>query len=166
MSQPSPYFIRRTAPLEDIDPHDNRIHFFDEDEGRIDFNQYWRTMRKHLALILAICIGFTTLKAIRVLLETPLYTASATMLIKPGTPQIFGNQVQTDNSNGDQYDYYETFNKTQYEILKSRSLAIGAIKYNGLEKRLTSRKQSAPGWFSSTRAALGHLIHEIGRAHV
>jgi hypothetical protein len=129
MTQPSPYFIRRTAPLEDMDPNDNRIHFFEEDEGRIDFHQYWRTIRKHLPLIVAICVGVTLIRTIRVLIETPLYTASATMLIKPGTPQIFGNQVQQDNSNTDQYDYYETFNKTQYEILKSRSLAISAIKY-------------------------------------
>ena len=158
MTQPSPYFIRRTAPLEDMDPNDNRIHFIDEDEGRIDFHQYWRTIRKHLALIVAICVGVTLIRTIRLLMETPLYTSSATMLIKPGTPQIFGNQVQPDNNNTDQYDYYETFNKTQYEILKSRSLAISAIKYNSLEKQLIGRPTVKPGWYDSIKQGVAHLI--------
>ena len=159
MTQPSPYFIRRTAPLDEVDQNDNRIHFFDDDEGRIDFTQYGRTIRKHLALIIAICVGITTLKTISVLIETPLYTSSATILIKPGTPQVFGNQVQGDNANADQYDYYENFNKTQYEILKSRSLAVSAIKYNGLEKRLTSRPHVKIGWYGSAKHAIGRWIH-------
>src|SRR5216683_1855636 len=162
MTQPSPYFIRRTAPLEEVDQNDNRIHFFDEDEWRIDFTQYWRTVRKHLTLIIALCVGVTTLKTISVLIETPLYTASATILIKPGTPQVFGNQVQGDNANGEQFDYYENFNKTQYEILKSRSLAVSAIKYNGLEKRLTtSRAPVKVGWYGLAKAAIGQWIHGV-----
>ncbi len=38
---------------------------------------------------------------------------------------------------GDQSDEYDTYNKTQYEILKSRSLAVSAIRDDGLEKVLT-----------------------------
>ncbi len=160
MTQPSPYFIRRTAPLEEGDSADSRVNYFDEDEGRIDFNQYWRTVRKHLSMIVAIFLGVTLLTAIRVLMETPLYTAEATILIKPGTPQIFGSQVQSDASgNGEQYDYYDNFNKTQYEILKSRSLAVSAIRGDGLEKILTSGgSKSKAGWLSSARMAVAHFI--------
>ena len=156
MTQPSPYFIRRTTPLED-DPADNRVASFEDDEGRIDFNQYWRIVSKHLSMIIAIFAGVTLLTVIRVLMETPLYTSEATILIKPGTPQIFGNQVMNggdSSEGGDQGDYYENYNKTQYEILKSRSLAVSAIKDDGLEKVLTpAAGKSAPGWFSSAPAA-------------
>ncbi len=89
MTQPSPYFIRRTSLPEDSDPADNRVNFFDDDEGRIDFNQYWRTIRKHLSMIVAIFVAVTLLTLIKLLMETPMYTAAATILIKPGTPQIF-----------------------------------------------------------------------------
>ena len=145
MTQPSPYFIRRTTPLEDADS-DNRVTSFEEEEGRIDFHQYWRTVSKHLSMIVAIFAGVTLLTIIRVLMETPLYTAQSTILIKPGTPQIFGTQVLGgDNSeSGDQSDFYENYNKTQYEILKSRSLAVSAIKGDGLEKTLTSGGESRP----------------------
>jgi succinoglycan biosynthesis transport protein ExoP len=162
MTQPSPYFIRRTPPLEDADA-DNRVASFDDDEGRIDFNQYWRIVRKHLSMIIAIFAGVTLLTAIRMLMETPLYTAEATILIKPGTPQVFGNQMQADSSEGaEQGDYYDNYNKTQYEILKSRSLAVSAIRNYGLEKTLTSGGQkSDPGWFSSARMAVSHFIKGI-----
>jgi polysaccharide biosynthesis transport protein len=162
--QPSPYFIRRTTSLEDVDPADSRIgSSFDDEDGRIDFNQYWRTVHKHLSMIVAIFVGVTLLTVIRVLMETPLYTAQATILIKPGTPQIFGSQVQGQSSDSeDQSDYYETYNKTQYEILKSRSLAASAIKDDGLEKVLAvGGNQSSPGWLSSARMAVGHFIKGI-----
>ena len=73
--QPSPYFIRRTTALEDADPMDNRVASFDDEEGRIDFNQYWRIVSKHLSMIVAIFVGVTLLTVIRVLMETPMYTA-------------------------------------------------------------------------------------------
>jgi succinoglycan biosynthesis transport protein ExoP len=162
MTQPSPYFIRRTTPLED--DADNRVSSFEEEEGRIDFNQYWRTLVKHLSMIIAIFTGVTLLTVIRVLMETPLYTAQSTILIKPGTPQIFGTQVLGgDNSEGgDQSDYYENYNKTQYEILKSRSLAVSAIKDDGLEKILTAGGgKSSPGLIGSARIAVVHFIMGI-----
>jgi polysaccharide biosynthesis transport protein len=156
MTQPSPYFIRRTSQPEDSDPADNRVNFFDDDEGRIDFNQYWRTIRKHLSMIVAIFVAVTLLTLIKLLMETPMYTAAATILIKPGTPQIFGNQVSNNNEDTDgQSDDYETYNKTQYEILKSRSLAVSAISDGGLEKVLTPNAgKPRVGWFGSVK----HLI--------
>jgi succinoglycan biosynthesis transport protein ExoP len=165
MTQPSPYFIRRTTPLEDADPADNRVTSFEDEEGRIDFNQYSRIVHKHLSMIVAIFVGVTLLTVIRVLMETPLYTAQATILIKPGTPQIFGTQVLSggdSSEGGDQSDYYENYNKTQYEILKSRSLAVSAIKDDGLEKVLTAGgDKSGPGWITSARMAVGHFIKGI-----
>jgi polysaccharide biosynthesis transport protein len=163
MTQPSPYFIRRTTPLED-EAVDSRVTSFEDDEGRIDFNQYWRTIHKHVSMIIAVFVGVTLLTMIRVLMETPLYTAQATILIKPGSPQIFGTQVMGgDNSeSGDQSDYYDNYNKTQYEILKSRSLAVSAIKDDGLEKILTAGgDKSGPGWISSARMAVSHFVKGI-----
>jgi succinoglycan biosynthesis transport protein ExoP len=159
MTQPSPYFIRRTTPLEDAEAADSRVAFFEDEEGRIDFNQYWRTIRKHLSMIVAIFAAVTLLTLIRVLMETPMYTAEATILIKPGTPQIFGSQVPGgDNSENDQSEYYDNYNKTQYEILKSRSLAVSAIKEDGLEKVLGTDGKSHAGWLSSARVAVAHFV--------
>ena len=48
-------------------------------------------------MIVAIFVAVTLLTLIKLLMETPMYTAEATILIKPGTPQIFGNQVSNNN---------------------------------------------------------------------
>src|ERR1700735_2691548 len=153
MTQPSPYFIRRTTAPEESDPADSRVNFFDDDEGRIDFNQYWRTIRKHLSMIVAIFVGVTALTLIKLLMETPMYTAEATILIKPGTPQIFGNQVSNNNEDSEgPSDDFDTYNKTQYEILKSRSLAENAIRNEGLEKVLSPNAgKPGLGWFGSIK---------------
>src|SRR5271156_3301056 len=160
MTQPSPYFIRRTTLPEASDPADNRVNFFDDDEGRIDFNQYWRTIRKHLSMIVAIFVGVTLLTLIKLLMETPMYTAEATILIKPGTPQIFGNQVSANNEDsGEQTDDFDTYNKTQYEILKSRSLAESAIRNEGLEKVLAPNAgRPRAGWFGSVKHFIKGLL--------
>ncbi len=154
MTQPSPYFIRRTTAPEESDPADSRVNFFDDDEGRIDFNQYWRTIRKHLSMIVAIFVAVTLLTLIKLLMETPMYTAEATILIKPGTPQIFGNQVSNNNEDSEgQSDDFDTYNKTQYEILKSRSLAESAIRMKG-SKRSCRRTQASRASDGSARSSI------------
>src|SRR5580658_8541278 len=128
MTQPSPFFIRPTPPP----PTDNsalqsRALFFEQDEGRLDVIQYWHTIRKHLRLIIAIFVAVTLLTTLRVYMVTPLYTAAATLLLKPGTPTMLGDRGPQDQDSGDSGDFYENFDKTQYEILRSRSLAASVI---------------------------------------
>ena len=159
--QPSPYFIRRTTSLEEPQEPDFRNNFLEEDESRIDFHQYWRIVHKHIGLILAIVAGVTVLTTIHELMQTSMYTAEATILIKPGTPQVLGTQLQNDSQTSDAYDYYENFNTTQYEILKSRSLAENAIKSGGLEKVLIkddSHKSAA----APSRSILAWLRDSLG----
>ncbi|HUA36464.1 MAG TPA: polysaccharide biosynthesis tyrosine autokinase [Candidatus Binataceae bacterium] len=162
---PSPYFIRRTTSLEEARDIDPRHSFFEEeDEGRIDFHQYWRIVHKHVGLIAAIVAGVTLLTLIHELMQTPMYTAEATILIKRTAPQILGSQVQNgDNSASEGYEYDEYFNTTQYEILKSRSLAESAIKNNGLEKvLLNDDAQGKPSGAQSSRSIVQWLRDSLG----
>jgi polysaccharide biosynthesis transport protein len=164
-NQPSPYFIRRTTPLEELREGEYQHNFLEEDEGRIDFQQYWRIIRKHLGLIAAVVATAVVLTTLHELMQTPMYTAEATILIKPGTPQILGSQSQTgDSPSVDQYEYYENFNATQFEILKSRSLAEEAIKSGGLEKDLLPDEFAAPSAAgeSWTKSALDWLRKSLG----
>ena len=67
-------------------------------------------------------------------MQTPMYTADATILLKPGTPQIMGGKDASQDSDA-MYDsdLYENFQKTQYEILRSRTLAAYVIRAENLE---------------------------------
>ncbi len=137
MTQPSPYFIRRTHPI-DAEVMDTsfggKLH--DEDERSIDLLNYWITVRKHRWMILSITAAILVIVAIRVSMLTPLYTADATILLRPGNPQLLeghgGAQGGGASSASSDWDSVEDFLKTQCEILKSRTLAANVVTAEGL----------------------------------
>src|SRR5271156_3678550 len=90
MSQPSPYFIRRAQPIEAevVDHSFGGKLPHDEEERAIDFLNYWITIKKHRWMILSIAAAVLTIVAIRVSMLTPFFTADATILLKPGNPQL------------------------------------------------------------------------------
>src|SRR5260370_15150952 len=89
MTQPSPYFIRRSQPIEaEVMDSSFRGKIHDEDERSIDLLNYWITVKKHRWMIVSIALAVLTIVAIRVSMMTPLYTAAATSLLKPGNPQL------------------------------------------------------------------------------
>lgn len=129
-----------------------KIH--DEDERSIDLLNYWITVKKHRWMILSIALAVLTIVAIRVSMMTPLYTADATILLKPGNPQLLeGHNGQPENAatSGSDWDSVEDFLKTQCEILKSRTLAANVITAEGLATDpvfLGKKRKPDKGWFS------------------
>src|SRR3984893_9294141 len=135
MTQPSPYFIRRSQPIEaEVIDSSFRGKIHDDDERSIDLLNYWITVKKHLWMILSIALAVLTIVAIRVSMMTPLYTADATILLKPGNPQLLeGHNGQPENAatSSSDWDSVEDFLKTQCEILKSRTLAATVARDEG-----------------------------------
>jgi len=157
MTQPSPYFIRRSQPIEaEVMDSSFRGKIHDEDERSIDLLNYWITVKKHRWMIVSITLAVLVVVAIRVSMMTPLYTADATILLKPGNPQLLGShagQPEAQSSTND-WDSVEDFLKTQCEILKSRTLAANVITAEGLasDPVFLGKKKAKPdkgqGWFS------------------
>jgi polysaccharide biosynthesis transport protein len=136
VTQPSPYFIQRNGPPRDENPEpiSRNFSFLEEEEGAINLEQYWHAIRKRLGLILAIVFAAVMMTFVHEMMQTPLYTAEATVILKPGTPQMLeGKESQMDISADDAEDEEENFKKTQYEILKSRSLAATVVADQNLE---------------------------------
>jgi len=167
MTQPSPYFIRRTSQLEEPP---RGIGFgpgaFDEEEGRLDLLAYWHVIRKRLALVIGVVFAALVLTTIYAYMQTPRYTADATILLKPGTPQIMGDK----DSSGDQdimydSDLLENFQKTQYQILRSRTLAAYVIRAENLEHNSAFiGPKPQPGLIESALSSVSHwLNHTNGR---
>ncbi|MGC1401148.1 GumC family protein [Candidatus Binatus sp.] len=167
MTQPSPYFIRRTGHLEEplrgapFGPGN-----FDEEEGRIDLLGYWHVVRKRLALVIGVVFAAMVLTVIYAYMQTPLYTAQATILLKPGSPQIMdGKDASQDQDVMEDSDMYDNFQKTQYEILKSRSLAAYVIRAENLEHNPAFvGPPPQPGLISSALSSVSQwLNHTNGR---
>ena len=167
MTQPSPYFIRRTSQLEEPP---RGIGFgpgaFDEEEGRLDLLSYWHVIRKRLGLVIGAVFAALVLTTIYAYMQTPRYTADATILLKPGTPQIMGDK----DSSEDQdimydSDLLENFQKTQYQILRSRTLAAYVIRAENLEHNSAFiGPKPQPGLIESALSSVSHwLNHTNGR---
>jgi capsular exopolysaccharide synthesis family protein len=102
---------------------------FDNDEG-VRLQDYWRVLKKRFRLILLLFVSTVGTTAAIAFSLTPSYTAGATLLIEPQTPQVLDlRDVLAQPLGPDEYDYY----KTQYEILRSYSLAARVIHEQHLD---------------------------------
>ncbi|MBI2533487.1 MAG: GumC family protein, partial [Deltaproteobacteria bacterium] len=130
MNEPSPYFFRRTAPLEKevVDLHEFSV----VEDQVVPLREYWLIVVRHRWLILICAFALVLCAALYTFTRTPLFTAEATLLIERRAPQFL--KVQDARADSFDYnDYNNEFYKTQYEILKSRALAERVIRDEGLQ---------------------------------
>jgi succinoglycan biosynthesis transport protein ExoP len=161
--EPSRYFVRRTGGLPEEPPIETEASpvFLDEGQPLVDFTTYWRIIRKHYRLVVAIMMAVVTLTMVRVMSETPLYQAETTIMIEPsaqgsGTDTL-ENLVQIEAAANNSDEYY----KTQCAILESRGIAAGVIRTLGLERNPAfAGKPSTPDLFTRLEAILKRATHK------
>jgi capsular exopolysaccharide synthesis family protein len=126
----------------------------------VHLRDYWRVIKKHQKLILAVFLCTVFACVLFVLTSTPIYTAATTLLIERKAPQAIDIQgALSEAQTPDEYDYY----RTQYEILKSRGLAARVIQEESLESNpFFSEEEAQKGLiaklWNSTKARLGGLF--------
>jgi polysaccharide biosynthesis transport protein len=126
-SELSPYFIERLreqhGPL-------SRGPVMAAPEEQPTLREYWHVLRRHLTLVVTIAACVMIVSSVAVFVVTPMYTAAAVILIEPQAPQVLDiKQLTVEQTAGDEHDYY----KTQYSLLRSRSLAAEVIHDLGLQ---------------------------------
>jgi succinoglycan biosynthesis transport protein ExoP len=134
MREPSPYLIRRVSAVSsELDESDYRL-LPDDEPARIDLRQYWRTIREHLWLVVAVPLALVSIVAVKDLMATPLYTAQATILIKNKAPQVFDYATLDSSSGGPaaSTSAWDINSKTEYRLLNARSLAVKVIATEAL----------------------------------
>jgi len=133
MKELSPYFIRRTGVPPTAQPALLNGPLV-EDRAEPGFWDFWRVIRKRRRLIALFFFAVVATVGVGTLLMTPIYTSESMLLIEEKGPQVVDiKQVLTETIGGtDKHDYYET----QYEVLKSVSLAAQVIR----DQRLASNK--------------------------
>jgi succinoglycan biosynthesis transport protein ExoP len=100
------------------------------EEDWVTLGNYWRLMRKRLWLIGLCCFGTVFTTVLIILTMHPTYTAEAMLLIERNAPRILDIQeALSEPPELDEYDFY----RTQYEILKSQTLAAWVIQELSLE---------------------------------
>jgi len=116
----SPYSIRRTRQARKA-----QLTVLAEDvESNIqdDLHQYWRIIRKHWGLVLAVPAVFLAFAVLRDAMTIPLYTATCTLLVRNSPPPLLENATVTIVSQAPGADS-SSDDQTQLQLLKSANLA-------------------------------------------
>ena len=134
-----PRLPARPRPMQDI-----VLQGIDDREGdpdEIDLLAYWRILAKHRYLVLATAAGVAALALLYTLMATPIYRATAVIQIEREGIKVLNVEGVTPVDNG----YYgDDFLQTQYELLRSRSLAERVAEDLGLPVSLVSAQSSRP----------------------
>jgi polysaccharide biosynthesis transport protein len=132
VKDPSPYKIGPAAPVPGPVRETPYVVIGEDEFTRADLRQYWRVIRKHLWLALAVPLAFVMLTAARDLMATRLYTARTTILIKNNAPQVYEYTSMDTGTGADGATQWNINNKTEYTLLESRNLANRVILAEGL----------------------------------
>ncbi|GAB1407321.1 hypothetical protein MASR1M8_12400 [Thermomonas brevis] len=119
------------------------------DEDEIDLLAYWHVLVKRRWLVLSILAGVLALALLATLMATPIYRAtSMVQLEKQGTQAVQVEGIQPGEGGPD-----AAFLQTQYELLKSRSLAERVANELNLDSSAIERLNE-PGWLGRMLALL------------
>jgi polysaccharide biosynthesis transport protein len=130
MKELAPYYGRHPAARPE--PEVEIFTQVSSGDEEVHLRDHWRVIWKHRWSVLGTFFGTVLIVGIAVFLKTPIYTATATLLIERQAPQMLDIRtfLAPEQLGPDEYDYYQT----QFEILKSRSLASQVIRDQHLEK--------------------------------
>jgi succinoglycan biosynthesis transport protein ExoP len=115
---------------------------------------YYRTLRKHRWLVCGVFLATVFTVAVWSFVQTPIYQASATVLIEPEPPKFLNIQEVSPIGSPTQ-DYY----RTQYEIMVSRPIIERVIETLNLKKRIPGLERAG----DPVRALLGSVTVEPKR---
>jgi capsular exopolysaccharide synthesis family protein len=104
-----------------------------ENEPLVEVWRYWRTIRRHLRVVIGMVAAALLLTAIHLIGATPIYTAETTIMIEPNADTGSSTlesliEIEAAAANADQYY------KTQCAILESHNLAAQVVSELELER--------------------------------
>ncbi len=150
--------LQRTFPTPPSESKPPEPPVFRPDE-ELELWKYWDVLRRHIKLIagLFVIAEFLTLFFV-ILVKTPLYTGLSTILIESQAPQVL-------ESNNDRSDREEvaSFYGTQYQILKSRTLAAKVVRDLALDRNSYFTQKPKPSLVGRFLSSLRSLFSSESR---
>lgn len=120
-----------------------------DDDDEIDLLAYWRILVKRRWLVLSILGGVVALALLATLMATPIYRATSVLQLEKEGQQV----VQVEGIQPGDGGWDPDFLQTQYELIRSRSLAERVANELNLDDAALERLNE-PGWLGRTLAAL------------
>ncbi len=114
-----------------------------DDDEAIHLRDLWRVIVKRKWVVIAVFLIVVVTALVVTMMATPIYRATITLKIEREASKVidFKGAPTVPDEYGD-IDFY----RTQYELLKSRTLAERVVKQLDLRQRATAMERPAPWW--------------------
>ncbi|WGZ96191.1 MAG: polysaccharide biosynthesis tyrosine autokinase [Candidatus Thiothrix putei] len=131
-----------------------------DDAGGIDLRAIWLTLKRHKITILLVFLSVFIINALGALGKTPIYQATITLELRPEEQRVLNFGVEAQGMAD--YMAASLFYQTQYELLRSRTLAEQVIDRMGLESRFAQANAPvipvAQPFYAETLAAVKQTL--------
>ncbi len=126
------------------------------DKKDVDLVEIWKIVRKRKWILVSFSVILVVIAAVYSMTRTPLYRASASILIDEPGASLFNIQDLLNSGGYYRGDYLGTYFKTQLRLLTSRSLAERVAKRMNLGSRPEVRTTAAsrPGFIGTFKNIL------------
>ena len=131
----------------------------DNDDVEIDLKELFTVILRRKGTIFLIALLTFIAALVITLMMKPIYRASTTLQVSPESTKVLNYDVDADGGSTNARDFYST----QFEILKSRSLAKRTMEGMGLE-RILAGDQLAKPFFLETFEGIKSLFFGDGEA--
>lgn len=125
-----------------------------DDEDAIDLREYWRMLMRRRWTIATVAGIVLIAVLIATFLSTPIYRASVLLQIERESSKVVEYESVTPENTGDNKDFYQT----QYELLRSRTLARRVIDQLGLRSSETFDPKPGASYFKEVRDAVSRWL--------
>ena len=125
----------------------------DDDDDDIDLKELFSVILRRKGTIVLIAMLTFIAALVLTLMTKPIYRASTTLQVSPESTKVLNYDVDADGGSTNARDFYST----QFEILKSRSLAKRTMEGMGLESILAGDKLAKP-FFAETFEGIKSLF--------
>jgi polysaccharide biosynthesis transport protein len=122
-----------------------------DDDVVIDIREYWSTIYRRRFLVISTIVMTVILVALATFIQTPIYKATTLIQIEREASKV----VEFDDANPVERSGDRDFYQTQYELLKSHSLAERVINELNLHTKLEEETKGILTWLSDLFGADG-----------
>jgi capsular exopolysaccharide synthesis family protein len=115
-----------------------------EDDDAIHFRDVWRVIVKRKWVVISAFFIVLVTALVATMMATPIFRAAITLKIDREAAKVVEFKSVTPDEPSWDMDFY----RTQYELLKSRTLAERVVEQLNLRQRVTAKKEEAKPWWS------------------
>lgn len=124
---------------------------FHEEEDAINLRDYWQVIVKRKWTVISFFLIVVIAVVTATYLTTPVFRATTVLQIEREAAKVVQYQDASATESGSVWDDKD-FYQTQYELLKSKALALRVVEQLGMQRLQSSQKKQTPGlreWLSN-----------------